>query len=513
MKQIILIAFRNLARHKVKTAITVIAVTVSVALYIFMDGWLVGMNLESQRNIVNYETGAAKLQSRLYFEKKDELPMYESFAGWQNYAAALDQAGYDSAPRFVFTGTLYGETGSAPMEFIACDPAAESQLLRYTPYMESGRYIQPGAFELVLGTMAAEKLKTGIPQRPTTAELDELLAELGDVIDNADREFITDLYEPVQPKKPGLYSKKDELAEGETRLMLKNSIPAADIDRYWNILFDAGRMHVRISTVIDIKETGTNGNEVIRHVNQLIDVVVVGVVNSPDPRTNVNVAYLPLDVLQDEAGLMLEGHVTELLIREKNPRDAALPGKHESVNSITAGISAVTKLPPELAVYSWIDYAGDYFAVSNADNVSSRIIILLLFILSFLGIANTMLMAILERTKEIGMMRAMGMTDAQLTGTYMIEAGLVGALGSLFGIIAGCLINIPMVEYGVDFSALAQSVGGDIGYRVASNFRSAWNPPVIAGAGIAATLLASLMAFLPCRRALKMPVTESLRFE
>jgi hypothetical protein len=207
----------------VKTAITVIAVTVSAALYIFMDGWLVGMNLESQRNIVNYETGAAKLQSKLYFEKKDELPMYESFAGGQSYAATLDQAGYDSAPRFVFTGTLYGENGSAPMEFIACDPVAESQLLRYPPYIESGRYIRPGAFELVLGTMAAEKLKAGIPQRSTTGELDELLAELGaaGVIDGAGREFITGLYESVQPKKPGLYSKKDDLAEGETRLVLK----------------------------------------------------------------------------------------------------------------------------------------------------------------------------------------------------------------------------------------------------------------------------------------------------
>jgi hypothetical protein len=50
----------------------------------------------------------------------------------------------------------------------------------------------------------------------------------------------------------------------------------------------------------------------VRHVNQLVDAVVVGVINSPDPLPNGNTAYIPLDVLQDEAGMMLEGAVTEL---------------------------------------------------------------------------------------------------------------------------------------------------------------------------------------------------------
>jgi ABC-type lipoprotein release transport system permease subunit len=111
------------------------------------------------------------------------------------------------------------------------------------------------------------------------------------------------------------------------------------------------------------------------------------------------------------------------------------------------------------------------------------------------------------------MMRAMGMTDGQLIGTYMMEAGMVGLLGALFGILFGCLINIPMVKYGVDFSAMADQVGGDFGYRIAASFKSAWNIPVIIGSGVIAAILSSLMAFLPVKRALKMPITESLRFE
>jgi ABC-type antimicrobial peptide transport system permease subunit len=258
----------------------------------------------------------------------------------------------------------------------------------------------------------------------------------------------------------------------------------------------------------------------VRHVNQLISAVVVGVVNSPNPKTNNNTAWIPLDVLQDEAGLMLEGRVTELLVRAKNADDAKVPGADESPAAIEAAVAAPAAgtetgytLPAELDIFPWQAYAQDYLAASAGDNVTTQAMIVILFILSFMGIANTMLLAILERTRETGMMRALGMTGGQLIGVYMTEAGMLGFFGSLIGMALGCLINIPMVKYGLDFTGLTESMGGDIGYRVTGVFRSAWNVPVIIGSGIAATVIAACTAFFPTRRALKMPVTESLRFD
>jgi ABC-type lipoprotein release transport system permease subunit len=558
-------ALRNLARHKVKTVLTIIAVSVSVTAYIAGDGWLLGMNIDSLRNIANFETGAAKLQARAYFDKKDELPMYESFDHWEERAAELDRAGYNSAPRFVFTGTLYSESASAPMTFIGCDPEAEERLLRYPDYVESGRNIRRGAFEITLGAVTADKLRTGLPQRPRADELEEILAGLPP----EERDFARNLYEAAPTGGGGFWDPKVEAPTrpGDERRRLKTNIPAADLDRYWRLLADTGRMNLQISTVIDIKaapesiraekfeadlapvlsaeelelfnraywfddltrawyldtEDRALREEIlaamlrvdyagaIRHVNQLIPVVVVGVVNSPNPKNNNNIAWIPLDVLQDETGLMLEGRVPELLIRIKNADDAQLPGKDEAAGAIKAALPAT--LPPDLDIFSWEGYAGDYLAVAQGDNVTTRIILIILFILSFMGIANTMLLAILERTREIGMMRAMGMTDGQVIALYMTEAGMVGGFGALAGMILGCLINIPMIKYGVDFSAMMETLEGDIGYRVAGVFRAAWNPAVILGAGILATILSSCMAYFPTRRALKTPVTESLRFE
>jgi ABC-type lipoprotein release transport system permease subunit len=568
------LALRNLARHKVKTILTIAAVSVSVAAYVVMDGWLTGMNIDSLRNIAGFEIGAAKLQTKAYYGKKDDLPMYESFGGWERSAAALEEAGYDSAPRFVFTGTLYSADLSAPMVFIGCESAAEARLLHYPEYIESGRFIRPGAFEIVLGAVTADKLKLGIPQRPT---LDELERDILPGLPPGERDFVRGLYEKAPVKGGGLYAPKEAVLArpGEERWALKKNIPPRELDRYWGLLAETGRMNVQLSTVIDIKAAPESVRKekfeadlapvlsaeeqelfrrayrfdeltqawylaegrldsqdealrsrvlaamvradyagAIRHVNQLISAVVVGVVNSPNPKTNNNTAWIPLDVLQDETGLMLEGRVTELLIRIKNADDAKVPGKAERPGAIKAAMAGTGYvLPSELDIYPWEAYVQDYLAASGGDNISTRIMIAVLFVLSFMGIANTMLLAILERTRETGMMRALGMTSGQLIGIYMLEAGMVGFFGSLIGVLLGCLINIPMVTYGVDFSAMTEAMGGDIGYRVTGVFRSTWNIPVIIGSGIAATILASCMAFFPTRRALKMPITESLRFE
>lgn len=565
-------ALRNLTRHKVKTIITCLAITISVAIYIWMDSWLAGVAMESRRNIINYEMGAAKLQTKLYFDKKDETPAYENFTGWETYARILDEADYNAAPRYTFSGTLYSLSGSAPVVINAVDPDAEARTLAYTTYIEFGRYIKKGEFGVALGAMTAEKLKTGIPTRPTAQNLEELIAIAA--TDQGEADFIRSCYQPMQSKAQFAESQAYAEERSKGRMTLKRDIPATDIDRLWSLVDDAGLNDVRISTVIDYKaapdgirkdkwdadlwhlltpqeqalvgaayefdeltqaylliETDqekldaalaamirVDFSGAVRHVNQVIDAKVVGMVNSPDPFNNYNIGYMPMDVLQDEAGMMLEGHVTELIIRDKGLGAADMNSKKESKASIRAALDAglarqELALDESLDIFFWMDYAKDYLGAESMDSMQTKLLSFLLFFLALFGISNTMLLAILERTKEIGMMRAMGMTDGQMIFIYMMEAAFLGLLGSLLGIALGCLLNIPLVEYGFDFSEMLEQMEGDMGYRVAGNFRGAWKLSTIIGSGVAATVISSLMAFFPTRRATKTAITESLRFE
>jgi len=569
------IALRNLARHKLKTAITVFAVMISVSLFIFMDGLFTGMSLESRRNIVNFEMGAAKLQTRAHFEKRDNLPSYENFAGWEVYRDALEAAGFNVAPRFVFSGTLFAQGGSAPIVFNAVDPEAEARVLHYSRYIEFGRYIQSGQFEMVVGIMAAERLGVGIPQRPFVTELMALIDEAA--TSQAEREFILSLYEPLEPRRANFLQPAETVLPGMERMALRRGVSRADLDRLWEIFGRTGRNNVNVSALIDLTGVperigiarwygelmeilGPEDRALMRaayyydeflnsymirdevyfdaemmdlilrtmlraefsgallHIQQLFSAVVVGVVNSPDPATNGNIAFIPMDVMQGEEGMLLEGHVTELLIRRAGAIPASLPGRNETPAYITAALERElarmgTSLPPELAVFSWMDYSQDYLGYEAMQTGAVNMLTGLLLLLAFLGISNTILLAILERTKEIGMMRALGMSDGQIVQVYMLEAGFLGFFGSVLGVIVGCIINYPMVHYGLDVSAMAEALGGGVGFRVTTHYHSMWNVPVIIGSGIVATIVAALMAFIPTRRAVKMRITDSLRFD
>jgi putative ABC transport system permease protein len=60
-----------------------------------------------------------------------------------------------------------------------------------------------------------------------------------------------------------------------------------------------------------------------------------------------------------------------------------------------------------------------------------------------LGIANTMLMSVLERRREIGIMKAVGAADWQLQAVFVIEGGLIGLIGGLLGLLLAWAISIP----------------------------------------------------------------------
>ena len=424
------IAFRNLSRHKVKSIITVTAVAVGVTLYIFMDAWLLGMNIDSQRNIINFETGSIKIYNKAFFEKKDEIPTYENFKGAGKIVKRLQDNGWNAAERVVFTGSLISPEQEIPAEFIGIDIKNEQSVLYYQNFVDKGRFIQNGEYEILIGSRLARNLKV----------------------------------------LPG--------------------------DR------------VRLNTVIDKRDD----NGTLRHINQLIELTVAGIINSPNPKNNSTIGNLPLDILQNDMGLLLDGAVTEIIARKAGTNPSMLSNARYENKKIVYDIIG-DLLTDELMIINWQEDVPDFFAAYQGDNVSTRVMIFVLFLLAFLGIANTMLMAVLERTKEIGMMRSMGMTDFSLLRLFFYEAGFIGLIGSGIGMLIGVLINIYMVNVGIDYTEILNSFGDDYGYRVVGSFKSAWNYSTIFYSVLCGTIISAFTALPPVYRTLKTSIIDSLRFE
>ena len=123
---------------------------------------------------------------------------------------------------------------------------------------------------------------------------------------------------------------------------------------------------------------------------------------------------------------------------------------------------------------------------------------------SLLMVVNTMIMSILERTREIGVMKAIGGSDAAIRKIFLIEASAIGFIGGVAGVVLGWLLG-RVINFGVNVYIERQ--GGTTGNLFSTPL---W---LVAGA-IAFSILVSLVAgIFPARRAARLDPINALRHD
>jgi putative ABC transport system permease protein len=153
--------------------------------------------------------------------------------------------------------------------------------------------------------------------------------------------------------------------------------------------------------------------------------------------------------------------------------------------------------PPEIRTgVSWRDYE---VADIDRDFRLFDLILGLVAILAGIGVLNALLIAAFERRKEIGVLKAIGMTKGQLAGSVVVEAATTGVLGGFFGVLLGS----AFIWIAID--ALSRLTG----LPLAAPFEPIWLFVAFFG-GI---LLAVLAAAFPVMRANQFSAAEAVRYE
>ena len=125
-----------------------------------------------------------------------------------------------------------------------------------------------------------------------------------------------------------------------------------------------------------------------------------------------------------------------------------------------------------------------------------------------LGITNTMIMSIYERTKEIGIMKVIGANLGDIKRMFLLEAGMIGFLGGMIGLILSFILSLLMntVLSGI-MSVMLGTVGGG-GSTV--SIIPWW---VAVGSLVFSTTIGIIAGYSPARRAMHLSALESLRNE
>jgi ABC-type lipoprotein release transport system permease subunit len=234
---------------------------------------------------------------------------------------------------------------------------------------------------------------------------------------------------------------------------------------------------------------------------QTFDSEIVGIVTTDDPYVNRYAVYM--DLSYADALLALEGGVTEYDAKTPSPgstsRDVA--SLRDDARLREAGLAD--------NVYSWQEVSADVLQLMKTKSGGSKLFLAFIFVIAAVGISNTMLMAVMERRSEIGMLRALGYGKTMIRSLFLLEGFWIGLFGTTVGLVTGCVGNFFMTVWGMDFSFMLRNM--DAGYRISGVLRSAWNFPGIARIAIFSLAISSFVAWFPSGRILRDEVAAILR--
>ncbi|ADL11922.1 ABC transporter permease [Acetohalobium arabaticum] len=229
-----------------------------------------------------------------------------------------------------------------------------------------------------------------------------------------------------------------------------------------------------------------------------IDVEIVGLVHTNNPDVNNNLVYLPLETAQQ--ALNLNNRVSQIVVK--------LNYDGKAVEAAEELSTELTNYNQKLTAHSWRDSAGEVIAMSKVETIEKLIMMSAILLIAAVGIVNTIILSSLERTKEIGMMKALGLKEREIVLTFIGEAigiGLIGGfIGSLIGIIAIFYLNTQ----GLDLSVF----GGveDWGLPIMSKLYGHWNPPAFLFVNAFGIIVSFLASILPARWAARKDPVEAI---
>ena len=223
-----------------------------------------------------------------------------------------------------------------------------------------------------------------------------------------------------------------------------------------------------------------------------VDVQVTGIVRTGIADLDARYMRIPLDSAQR---LLQSDRVTNLVV-----------GLDNTANTDAAYNELLPRLKrsgQEMTMKKWLDLATYYKQVRGMFDGIFLFMGVIVFFMVLMASVNTLLMAMFERTREIGTMLAMGTPRAWIIGLFMAEATVLGLLGAALGITAGNLLGVALNASGLHLPPPP-------GYTTTIPFRVLHIPGIMIGSSALVVVSLALASILPAIRASRLQIAEAL---
>lgn len=254
-----------------------------------------------------------------------------------------------------------------------------------------------------------DSIKEGLvcPRLATSVQVGNMLDSTKEVMaQNAAEEDLTEAVglEAAEAVQSSIKENKNPRAEGVHQIMLTPS------------LMRGLNAQLGDELVILLADKDNMQQAIVAH--------VVGVVDVATPGAAARMAWMDLSTLQQT--LHVEDQVSEIALRLPENQNAAVWRDH-----------LASTIPQDQIVETWLDLGGFLRDAMALQDVIFTAIVAIMFAIVISAIVNTSLMTVMERTREIGTLMALGYRRKHILLLFLTEAAAIGGIGGVVGLLAG----------------------------------------------------------------------------
>jgi putative ABC transport system permease protein len=202
----------------------------------------------------------------------------------------------------------------------------------------------------------------------------------------------------------------------------------------------------------------------------------------------------------DQAGAIPSSWVVDQQTLEKGgvkPLDSMVflvKDDDASTAAITERVDAITKDLPTVKLQSLQGFADEQRKQTDQFLTFVNVLLALSVLIAILGVVNTLALSVIERTREVGLLRAIGMSRRQLRTMIRLESIVIAVFGALLGVGMGIAFGVGLVK------SLRDEGITDLAVPV----------PTLLAFGVVSVLIGVLAAVLPARRAARLDVLDAI---